>query len=67
MIFRELEETAIGGVREIEVFLKISQSLQEKDFAGVSFLIWSATLLKKKLQRRCFSVSFTKFLITPFL
>ena len=29
--------------------------------------LWPATLLKKRLWRRCFSVDFAKFLRTPFL
>ena len=38
------------------VFLNISQNSQA----------WSATLLKKRLWHRYFSVNFAKFLITPF-
>ena len=52
------------------VFLDISQNLQENTCARVSFLIKlqaaPATLLKKGLWHRCFPVNFAKFLRTPF-
>ena len=54
--------------RVITIFLEISQ---ENTCATVSFLIKlqtrPATLLKKKLWHRCFSVNSAKFLRTPFL
>ena len=54
-----------------KVFLEISQNSQENTCARVSLLIVaglrSATLLKKRLWRRCFPVNFAKFLRTPFL
>ena len=56
------------------MFLEISQNSQENTCARVSFLIKlqasglkSATLLKKRLWRRCFPVNFAKFLRRPFL
>ena len=54
-----------------KLFLKILQNSQEKTCARVSF--WyscrlnPATLLKKRLQHRCFCVNFIKYLITHFL
>ena len=54
-----------------EVFLKVSQNLQEKTFARVSFLInlvastWN--VIKKRPWHRCFPVSYAKLLRTPFL
>ena len=51
-----------------KVFLNISQNLQENNCARVSFLIkLHATLLKKRLCHRCFSVKCVKFLRTNFL
>ena len=53
-----------------KVFLEISQNSLENTCARVSFLIKLqafATLLKKRLLHRCFSVNFAKFLRTPFL
>ena len=47
-----------------KVFLEISQNSQEKTCARVSFLI---KFLKKRFWHRCFTVSFAKFLRTPFL
>ena len=51
--------------------LEISQNSQENTCVRVSFLIklqaWPATLLKKRLLRRCFPVNFEKFLRKPFL
>ena len=38
--------------------------LQKQSSRGV---LWPATLLKKRLWRRCFPVNFVKFLRTPFL
>ena len=53
------------------LFLEIPQNSQENTSAIVSFLIklqaQPATLLKKRLWRRCFPVNFAKFLRTPFL
>ena len=48
-----------------KVFLVISQNSQEKTCVRVPFLIRPATLLKKKLWHRCFTVNFAKFLRTP--
>ena len=51
--------------------LEISQNLQENTCARASFLIKKglkpATLLKKRLWRRCFPVNFAKFLNSLFL
>ena len=46
-----------------KVFLETSENSQENTSARVSF----STLLIKRLGRRCFPVSFAKFLITTFL
>ena len=52
------------------VFLKSLQNSQESTCARVSFLIKlqaaPATLLKKRLWHRCFSVNFERFLRIPF-
>ena len=48
-----------------QVFLEISQNLQESSCARVSFLI-KLTLLKKRPWHRHFPVNFAKFLRTPF-
>ena len=58
-----------------KVFLKISKNSQENTCARVSFLIKLhkiscprlATLLKKRLWRKCFPVNSAKFLQTLFL
>ena len=54
-----------------QVFLEISQNIQENTCARNSFLIklqaWPATLLKESLWHRCCPVSFAKFLRTSFL
>ena len=54
----------------VEHILEISQDSQENTCARVSFLIKlqarPATLLKKRLWRRCFPVNFAKFLRTLF-
>ena len=56
----------------VNVFLEISQNSQKKHlcqsllFNNVAGLK-PETLLKKRLWHRCFSVSFAKFLTTPFL
>ena len=54
-----------------KVFLEISQNSQETPVPELFFNNvgrWGpATLLKKKLWHRRFSVNFMKFLITPFL
>ena len=55
-----------------ELFLKISQYLQENTCAGVPFLIKlqvseECDFIKKELQRRCFLVNIVKFLRTPIL
>ena len=57
-----------------KVFLDISQNSQENTYVKVSFLIKlqasglrPATLLKKRLWRRCFPVNLAKFLRTTFL
>ena len=70
-------ETTTGDVPQEKLFLEISQNSQRKTCARASFLIklqtWGlnfirpATLLKKRLWRRCFAVNFTKFLRTLFL
>ena len=65
-------EAATRGVLCKKVFLEILQNSQENTCAGVSFLIKlqaskPATLLKKRLWRRCFPVNFVKFLRTAFL
>ena len=54
-----------------KVFLKISQNSQENTCARVFFFnkfagLRPATLLKKRLWCRCFSVNFAEFLRTPF-
>ena len=56
-----------------KMLLQISQNSQKNICARVSFSIKlqalgprSATLLKKRLWHRCFSVNFVKFLRTPF-
>ena len=53
------------------VFLEILQNSQENTCARVSFLIklqaQPATLLKKRLWRKCFPLNFAKFLRTPFV
>ena len=49
---------------------RISQNSQENTYAKVSFWIklqGPATLLKRRLWHKCFPVSFTKSLRTPFL
>ena len=55
-----------------KVLLEISQKSQENTCVKVSFLIklqesglGPATLLKKRLWHRCFTVNFLKFLRTP--
>ena len=66
---------AAGGVLWEKVFLEISQNSQENTCARDSSLIKlqavtglrPATLLKKRLWHRCFSVNFVKFPRTPFL
>ena len=45
------------------VFLKISKNSKENSCVGLR----PATLLKKRLQHRCFPVNFVKYLRTPFL
>ena len=53
-----------------KVFLEILQNSQESTCARVSFLIklqaLPASLLKKRLWRRCFPLNFAKFLRTSF-
>ena len=49
-----------------KVFLKFSQYSQENTCTRVSFLMGLATLLKKRLWHRCFTVNFAKFVRTPF-
>ena len=53
-------ETATGGVLKKKGGLKILQFSQEITWVGVSFI-------KKRLQHRCFSVKFKKFLRIPIL
>ena len=53
------------------MFLKISQNSQENTCVGISFFdkfadLRPATLLKERLQHRCFPVNFVKFLRAPF-
>ena len=62
-----MSEAVIGGVLLEKVFLEIRQNSQEITYAIVSFSIRLATLLKKRLCHRCFSVNFVKFLRTSFL
>ena len=66
---KPMQETAIGGVLWINVFLKILQNLQEMTCARASFLIklQASGLLKKRLRFRCFPVNFTKFFKIPIL
>ena len=63
-------ETVVQRCSVKKVFLKMSQSSQEGTCTRDSFLIklqaWPATLLKKNIWHRCFTVNFTKFLRTPF-
>ena len=57
-------------VLQKKVFLKISQNSQENTFAKVLFLInlaLACNIIEKRTWHRCFSVSFAKFLIIPFL
>ena len=53
------------------MFLEISQNSQENTCATVSFLIKLqakvCNFIEKRLWHRCFPVTFTKFLRTPFL
>ena len=52
-----------------KVFLEISQNSQENTCASLfltKLQALLATLLKKRLWHRCFSVNFAKFLRTPF-
>ena len=69
-IFRTFSEAVVQSCSVKNVFLEISQNPQENTCARVSFsiklLAWPATLLKKRLWRRCFPVNFVKFLRTPF-
>ena len=64
-------EATTGGVLYKKLFLKILQYSQEKNCAGVSFLIklqaLSPVTLLKRLQHRCFPVNIVKFLRTPIL
>ena len=64
-------EAVTWGCSVKNVFLEISQNLQENTPVGVSFSIQlqaqPATLLKKRLWHSCFHVNFAKFLRTPFL
>ena len=70
--FKELViETVALTYSAKKVFLEISQNPQENTCARVSVIIKfeglrPATLLKKRLWRRCFPVNFVKFLRTPF-
>ena len=54
-----------------KVFLKIWQNSHEKPLLDSSFnkvaVVGPVTLLKKRLQRRCFLVNFAKFLRISFL
>ena len=63
---KEVAKAATKGTLCKKVFLEISQNLHENICAKVSFLIklqtGPATLLKKKLWRRCFPVNIVKFL-----
>ena len=52
-------EAVTGGVRQVKVFLQISQNSQES--------LRPATLLKKGLWHSCFPINVAKFLRTPFL
>ena len=65
VVIRRLE-AATRGVLKKKMFLENSENSQENT-CGSLFLIRPATLLKKRLWRRCFLVNFTKFLRTTFL
>ena len=62
-----------AATRGVLLFLEISQNSQENTSARVSLFfntfagLRSATLLKKRLWRRCFPVHFVKFLKTRFV
>ena len=73
-VFHNISEAAVRRCSVEKVFLEISQNSQEDTCVRVSFLIKlqasglrPATLLKKRLWRRCFPVNFVKFLRTSFL
>ena len=61
----EMVEAVVQRCSVKKTFLEISQNSQENTCARVSFLI--ATLLKKRLWHRCFTVNFAKFLRASFL
>ena len=72
MKFGQLIEAVVRRCSIKKVLLKISKNSQEKHLCQSLFFnkvagFWSATLSKKKLQHRCFSVNFQKFLRAPFL
>ena len=50
-----------------KVFFKTSAKFTGKDLCLSLFFNRSATLLKKRLQHRCFPVNFAKFIKTHFL
>ena len=62
----KMSEPATRGVLQKEMFLKISQKLQEKTCVGVFFFNKHTTILKIRLRHRCFLVNFAKFIRKPF-
>ena len=67
----EITEAAVQKCSVKKVSLEISQNSHEDTCDKFSFLIKlqarPATLLKKRICRRCLPVNFVKFLRTPFL
>ena len=62
----KLSEKTINRSSHPEVFCKKSVPRYFAKFTGIHWLR-PATFLKKRLWHRCFSVTFAKFLRTPFL
>ena len=67
----EIKKQSFRGVLCKKMFLEISKNSQENTCGSLFFNkvagLKPATLLKKRLWRRCFPVNFVKFLRTPFL
>ena len=68
----KLSEAVVRRCSVENLFLEISQNLQENNCARASFLekrlgLRPATLLKKRLWHRCFPVNFVKLLRALFL
>ena len=61
LLWQEYKKSSHRRCSIIKVSLEISQNSQERACVGVS-----ATLLKKRLQQRCFPMNFGKFLRTSF-